>query len=266
MSRGLLIDTTKCIDCGTCTMACKDEYYDNTYLPYTLPQPELGQFWIKVNLVVRGTYPKVKARGVALPCQHCDDAPCIKAATGGAVYKRPDGIVLIDPFKSVGQKQIVSSCPYGVVYWNDKLNIPQKCTLCAHRIDAGEQPKCVQSCPTNAIQFGEYEALKGTTGAEVLHPEYNAKPKVVYIGLPHTLIAGAVIDSSGECVSGADVTATDTAANQVAASAKTNAFGDFWLDGLTASKTYQVAINAAGRTKSVSVTLDTDKNLGDIQV
>ncbi len=266
MSKGLLIDMTKCIECNTCTLACKDEHFGNVYLPWTKDQPELGHFWMKVNLVQRGAFPKVKVVATPLLCQHCDDAPCMKAATGGAIYKRPDGIVIIDPMKSVGQKQIVASCPYGVIYWNDQLNIPQKCTLCAHRVDAGDQPKCVLSCPTNAIQFGEYESFTGTKGAEQLHPEFNAKPKVLYIGLPKTFIAGVVVDSKGECRAGADVKATDTSTNQVAASATSDAFGDFWLDGLVAKKAYQVTISAAGNTKTIPVTLNTDTNLGDIQL
>jgi tetrathionate reductase subunit B len=266
MTIGLLIDVNKCFYCGTCIIACKDEHFENTYLPYTKDQPELGHFWMKVNTVERGKTPKVKFDTVPLPCMHCDEAPCITAAKGGAVYKRPDGIVIIDPFKSVGQKQIVDSCPYGVVYWNDALNIPQKCTLCAHRVDAGKQPKCVLSCPSSALTFGEFETLKDTPGAEPLHPEFGAKPRVYYVGLPKTFISGIVVDSSGEVLVGADVSAKDTATGKVVASAKSDYMGDFWLDGLEAKKTYDVAVSLAGKAKTVSVTLDTDKDLGDVQL
>jgi len=265
LAKGLLIDVAKCIDCGTCTIACKDEHFENTYLPYTKDQPELGHFWMKVDPVERGNFPKVRVAAVPLPCMHCDDAPCIKASTGGAVYKRPDGIVIIDPEKSIGQSQVVASCPYGKIFWNDKLNIPQKCTLCAHRVDAGKQPKCVLSCPTEALTFGEFESFKTMKGAEPLHPEYGANPKVYYIGLPKTFIAGKVLDSKGECLAGADVTAKDTATGQTVAT-KSDYMGDFWLDGLTANKSYEVAVSAAGKSKTVSVSLDTDKDLGDMQL
>ena len=57
-------------------------------------------------------------------CQHCDDAPCIAAAKNGAVTKRPDGIVHIDPVKAKGQKAIADACPYGAVRWNEELNFP----------------------------------------------------------------------------------------------------------------------------------------------
>jgi tetrathionate reductase subunit B len=265
LTKGLLIDVTRCIDCGTCTVACKDEYFENTYLPYTKAQPELGHFWMKVDTVVRGKFPKVRVAAVPLPCMHCDDAPCIKASTGGAIYKRPDGIVIIDPEKSVGQKQIVDSCPYGVIYWNDQLNIPQKCTLCAHRVDAGKQPKCVLSCPVGALTFGEFESLKDTKGAEPLHPEYGTKPRVYYISLPKTFVAGKVLDSAGECLAGADVTAKDTTTGQTVAT-KSDYMGDFWLDGLTANKTYEFVVSAAGKSKQGSLLLDTNKDVGDIQL
>jgi len=265
MSKGLLIDVSKCIDCNVCTVGCKDEYYENSYLPYSQPQPETGQFWIKVNVVERGKIPKLKVAPIPLPCMHCDDAPCVKAATGGAVYKRKDGIVIIDPVKSVGQKQIVGSCPYGVVYWNEQLNIPQKCTLCAHRLDAGQQPKCVLSCPTGALMYGEFETLSKTEGAEPLYPNYGAKPRVYYIGLPKTFIAGALADSkTGDCLAGVEVTAKDTATGKTYTT-NSDTWGDFWLDGLEAKKTYEVSFSRAGTVvKTQSVTPQADTDLGDI--
>jgi Fe-S-cluster-containing dehydrogenase component len=70
----------------------------------------------------------------------------------------PDGIVIIDPVKAKGQKAIVNSCPYRVIFWNAELEIPQKCTLCAHRLDEGEkQPRCVEACPTGALVFGDLD-------------------------------------------------------------------------------------------------------------
>jgi NAD-dependent dihydropyrimidine dehydrogenase PreA subunit len=176
---------------------------------------------------------------------------------------------MIDPEKSVGQKQLIDSCPYGAIYWNEELNMPQKCTMCAHLLDKGwAEPRCVHDCPMGAITFGDYEDLKDTIdaqGATVLNPEFGANPLVFYIGLPKTFIAGALVDSKGECLKGADVTLKDTASGKTT-STKSDAFGDFWFDGLDANKTYEVAISAAGKTKTISVSLDTDKDLGDIQL
>jgi Fe-S-cluster-containing dehydrogenase component len=70
-------------------------------------------------------------------CNHCDDAPCMKAAKDGAVRKRDDGIVIIDPVKAKGQKQIVDACPYGAISWNEELQLPQHWIFDAHLLDAG---------------------------------------------------------------------------------------------------------------------------------
>jgi len=269
MAKALIIDITKCTGCYNCSVACKDEFVENDWLPYSKAQPDRGHDWMKVTYHERGQYPKVRASSIPVLCMHCDDAPCMKAATGNAVYKRPDGIVIIDPVKSVGQKQLVASCPYGVIYWNQELNIPQKCTLCVHRLEEGKGLKCALECPVDAITYGEYEDLKKTIdegGAVLMNPEFGAKPRVYYIGMPKTFITGALVDSKGECLAGADVTAKDTAAAKIVASTKSDAFGDFWLDGLDAKKTYEVAISAAGKTKTVSVSLDKDTDLGDIQL
>jgi Fe-S-cluster-containing dehydrogenase component len=91
-----------------------------------------GHFWMRIGETERGQYPMVKVAYTAIPCQHCDNPPCVGAGQNGAVYRREDGIVIIDPQKAKGQKDIVASCPYRVIYWNEELSLPQKCTLCAH--------------------------------------------------------------------------------------------------------------------------------------
>jgi len=209
---GFVIDTTYCIGCSNCFSACKDEFVGNDFLPYSKSQPDNqygfygqgaapdgvspagawvipGQSWIKDTKIVKGTYPNLKASFVYTPCMHCDNAPCVTAAQNGGAYKRPDGIVIIDPQKSTGQTQIMDACPYGLVYWNSALDIPQKCTMCAHLIDAGSNPKCVDVCPMSAITFGDLDdpksaVSKAAAKAAALHPEYGTNPKVTYIGLP----------------------------------------------------------------------------------
>ena len=95
----------------------------------------------------RGSYPKVKTVYIKVPCMHCDDAPCV-AQHPDKVYKRPDGIVIIDPVKAKGAKEILDSCPYRVIFWNEETDLPQKCTLCAHLLDQGwDEPRCVEDMP-----------------------------------------------------------------------------------------------------------------------
>ena len=137
--KAFLIDITKCVGCHDCQIGCKDEHCGQAWMPYAEAQPQVGQFWMKLNQTERGARPHVRVTYLPVMCQHCENAPCMKVAKDGAVYRRDDGLVIIDPVKAKGQKQIVDACPYHAVFWNEELNIPQKCTGCAHLLD-GDEP------------------------------------------------------------------------------------------------------------------------------
>ena len=92
----LIIDVAKCHDCNNCFLACKDEYFENDFPPYSVAQPRHGQRWMNIMRKERGEYPEVDVAYLPILCMHCDDAPCIKKSKEGAVYKRKDGIVLIE--------------------------------------------------------------------------------------------------------------------------------------------------------------------------
>ena len=130
MAKVFLFDAAKCNGCRNCQLACKDEHVDNEWMPYAMPQPDTGQFWTRIEERIRGQVPKVKVSYISKRCQHCDNAPCIKAAPD-AVYKREDGLVIIDPEKAKGRKELIDACPYNAIFWNEDLAIPQKCTGCA---------------------------------------------------------------------------------------------------------------------------------------
>jgi len=268
---GLVIDVNKCSGCYNCYLACRDEYCGNDYPPYSLAQPYTGHFWMRQIERERGKYPKVKVAYTPLPCMHCDDALCIKAAQDGAVYRRPDGIVIIDPEKSKGQKNLLSACPYRVIYWNEEKNIPQKCTLCAHLLDAGwKEPRCVEACPTGALTFGdlddpnsEVSKLAASGKAEILHPEYEMKEKVTYIGLPKRFVAGSVVlGDKDECAENVSVTLTGEGEKKTV---KTDNYGDFEFEGLPEDKEYSVKIECPGyKPEEFSVKTKVDVYLGDI--
>lgn len=268
---GMVIDITRCNGCYTCFLACRDEYWNNDYPPYSLAQPFTGQFWTRVIEKERGKYPKVKVAYIHLQCMHCQDAPCAKVAQNNAVYERPDGIVIIDPEKAVGQKEIVSACPYRVIFWNEEKNIPQKCTFCAHLLDKGwKEPRCVEACPTGARVFGdlddpnsEVSKLIASEKVETLHPEYELKPRVYYIGLPKRFIAGTVVfGDKDECAENVDVTLSRDGEKQTI---KTNNYGDFEFEGLEAEKEYSVKIEHSGYApKEFTVQTKIDVYLGEI--
>jgi Fe-S-cluster-containing dehydrogenase component len=269
---GFVIDISKCNACYCCFTACKDEYWDNDYPPYTASQPKYEQFWMNLAKNERGKYPYIKVAYMPVPCMQCGEAPCIKAAKDGAVYKRPDGIVVIDPQKAVGQKQLVKSCPYGAIFWNEEKNLPQKCTFCIHRLEEGGIPRCVQACPNNCITFGDLDdpqsdvsKLLKSAKAEAFHPEWNTKPNVYFINLykmTKLFIAGAVIyGDTDECAEG--VTATLTT-NGKSAKTTTNNYGNFEFDGLDVGK-YTVKLERAGYApKTIEVDLRTDSYLEDV--
>ena len=101
-SWNLIIDVAKCEDCNNCSLACKDEHVGNDWPGYAAAQPLHGHRWMNTMRKERGTWPTIDVAYRPTPCMHCDDAPCLRAAAGGAVYKRADGIVLIDPQKASG--------------------------------------------------------------------------------------------------------------------------------------------------------------------
>ena len=268
MGKALIIDITRCNGCYNCQIACKDEHVGNDWTPYAKPQPDTGQFWMKVTDIVRGTVPKVKMAYWHDICQHCDDAPCIKACKAEAIYKRDDGIVIINPEKCTGSRNCIDACPYGVIYFNDDLNLSQKCTFCAHLMDRGwKEPRCVDACPTDALRFGEEEDLQEyIKKAEILLPEEKTKPRVYYIGIPKKFIAGAVWDpAEDECTEGATVTLAGAKGKKRVA--KTDRFGDFWFEGLD-DGTYTVTIEKGGyySQKIDNISTEKDVNLGDIEL
>lgn len=241
--RAIVIDINKCNGCYNCFLACKDEFWNNEHMPYSASQPRHGHQWMNILIRERGQYPHVKVAYMPLPCMHCEDAPCIRAAKDNAVYRRPDGVIIIDPIRSVGQKQIVDSCPYGVVYWNEERRMPQKCTLCAHLLDGGwKEPRCVQACPTGALIFGDlddpnsevYKAI-AMGKAEPYKPELGTKPRVYYIGLhkyTKEFISGSVaFKDTDECAEGVKVTLVCKETGETRTT-HTNIFGDFEFDGL----------------------------------
>lgn len=261
--KAFLIDVNKCVGCHGCQVGCKDEHCGNDWSPYAKPQPLGGQFWLKVHQYERGARPHVKVTYLPVLCQHCDNAPCIKAAPD-AVYKRDDGLVIIDPEKAKGNERLAKSCPYGVIFYNEELQVPQKCTGCAHLIDRGwpiNKPRCVDNCHLDIIQFDEEDKLD-LTGTEILHPEYGTKPRVYYRGLPKKFVAGTVYDPvAKEIIKGATATLTGAAGTFTTT---TNHYGDFWLRGLPDAD-FTLTIEAGGKAKALAVsTREKDIGLGDI--
>ena len=197
----LIVDVERCDNCRSCYIAVKDEYAGNDFPGYSAAQPALGQKWLDVRRRERGSYPLVEAHFQPVMCNHCDDAPCMKAARDGAVRKRDDGIVIIDPVKAKGQRQIVDACPYGAVWWNEAAQLPQHWTFDAHLLDAGwSKTRAEQACPTGVfrtvkLEDGEMQQLAAAEGLEVDRPELGTRPRVHYKNLhlmTHCFVGGSL--------------------------------------------------------------------------
>ncbi len=273
MGKVMIIDLSICNGCHNCQVACKDEHVGNDWSPIAKPQPDTGQFWNKVINLERGTVPKVQVTYHHSICQHCEDAPCISACNVNAIYRRSDGIVIIDPEKCRGNQLCMEACPYeNVIYFNDDLGIAQKCTFCAHLLDRGwTETRCSDACPTGAFTFGDDDdpAIKELmAGAELLKSELPTRPRVYYLNLPQKWIAGAVYDrEADECTMGATVTATNLATGEKTTT-ETDNYGDFWLKNLP-DGTYTLLIEKPGYLAQKLGPIDAtvkDQNLGDIEV
>lgn len=273
----LIIDVEKCEDCNNCFLACKDEHVGNDWAGYTDSQPLHGHRWINILRKERGQFPLIDVAYRPTPCMHCDDAPCITAAQDNAVKKRHDGIVLIDPEKARNQKELVKSCPYGAIYWNDEKQVAQKCTFCAHLLDKGwKEPRCVQSCPTGALQVMKSEndlAQKQleTDDLRVLLPEHETHPRVYYKNLhrfDRCFITGSITEEINgviDCVQGANVTLS--ADHLESRKYLTDNFGDFKFDDLEPSdNAYRLEVVYKSYSPIVeTIKLKTSVNIGVLQ-
>lgn len=265
----LIVDVERCDNCRNCFLATKDEHIGNDFPGYAAPQPEKEHSWVDIKQTERGHYPIVEANFMPVMCNHCDDAPCMKVAKDGAITKRDDGIVIIDPEKSKGQKEIVDACPYGAVYWNEEKQIPQAWIFDAHLLDTGwTKPRVEQSCPTDVfrslkIDDSEMQRIKEDEGLVVLQPELESKPRVYYKNL-HLMttcfVSGSVIadvDGIEECTEAAVVVLKQNGSE--VGRAETDVFGEFKIDKLAPqSGAYELTVSAASGTYATDLKVEND--------
>ena len=189
----------------------------------------------------------------------------MKAAKKNAIYKREDGIVIIDPVKAKGQRDLTEACPYGSIYWNDELATAQKCTLCAHLLDAGlgQGPRCVQACPTGALTIAQVDdkelaKMAKAEGLTEYKPELGTSPHTKYKNLYRyvsAMLTGSVaLTDVNECAENAKVTLLKN--GKKVGETVTNNYGDFKFDQLPAEGgeyTVKVAFDGRpGKSKDVS--------------
>lgn len=200
---GMGMDIEKCIGCGRCAKACKDEndvpkhpfYFRSWVEQYTITNdqevkvesPNGGIDGFKQSVPDEEIF---KTFFVPKMCNHCTKSPCEQVCPVGAAYMSPEGVVLVDDKYCIGCRYCIQACPYGCRYMHPERKVIDKCTLCYHRIKKGLKPACVEVCPTKTRIFGnlrdknsELVAFMKSKSLQVLKPHTNTHPKVYYNAL-----------------------------------------------------------------------------------
>ena len=174
---GMLIDLRTCIGCHACSVACKSEF-----------DVPLGVFRDTVKYVEEGTYPKATRHFLPILCNHCEEAPCLKACPTGAIIRVEHGEIVINQGDCNVNRFCMAACPYGAIYIDPQDNVAQKCTFCEHRSAQGMQPACVEACPTHCRIFGDLDDPQSPIAQKVQQntttvwkPEAGTQPRVLYI-------------------------------------------------------------------------------------
>lgn len=196
-----LIDTHKCIGCGMCLKACRQEnkvpegFYRTWIERYE--ESERGEVYVDSPKGGQDGFTPIdpgfkasKAFFVPKMCNHCANTPCTQVCPVGASYETKDGVVLVDGKQCIGCGYCVQACPYGSRFINPITKTADKCTWCYHRVTKGLKPACVEVCPVRARKFGdlkreddEVRKILSTERIEVLQIEKLTEPRCFYLGL-----------------------------------------------------------------------------------
>jgi len=166
----MLIDVSSCIGCKACMTACKA----NHAIPFG---EHMGHEYYRIHPleVEKGQYPYVIRNMTPILCMQCEEAPCTEVCPiSGALYRRPDGVILVDGQKCTGCKQCVAVCPYDAIYYCDDREVVDKCDFCVENIDQGSQPECVAACPCDAMVVGDVDDAESEIS--LLINELDARP------------------------------------------------------------------------------------------
>ncbi len=173
----LIIDSKKCINCKACVVACRAEHL--------VP---LGHSRNRINEEHRGTWPRLFAAFEPEQCHHCENPSCVRVCPTGASYQRPDGIVVVNQKTCIGCRYCVIACPYNARFFRNDTGVAEKCTFCVERVDRGEPPACVETCPSKVRVLGDItdpdsrlRQLLTTREYRVKNPQTGNGPQIYYL-------------------------------------------------------------------------------------
>lgn len=160
----LAIDSRKCINCKACVVACRAE----NRVPVGKSRP-----WLNEEL--RGVYPKLMAVTDPEQCHQCEHPACVRVCPTGASYQRADGIVAVNADDCVGCRYCMIACPFDARFFREDKGVVEKCDFCSQRVDRGEQPACVETCPGKVRTFGDLNDPTSKIAELVQRRQYRRK-------------------------------------------------------------------------------------------
>jgi anaerobic dimethyl sulfoxide reductase subunit B (iron-sulfur subunit) len=192
---GFYFDASACNGCKACQIACKDKNNLAVGINWRRVYQYGGGNWLphptRSDLVAANN---IYAYSVSVACMHCENPACVNVCPTGAMSKRADGVVLVNPDQCVGCRYCEWACPYGAPQFNEAKGVMTKCTFCEDLLAQGENPACVASCPARALEFGELSELRakyGTANAIEPLPQANlTSPSVVVTPHRHSQESG----------------------------------------------------------------------------
>jgi formate dehydrogenase iron-sulfur subunit len=198
---GFFTDTTVCIGCKACEVACKEwnqlpstnggantlsgDSYDNT-------RRLDGIHWRHVKFVEQFTPDRGEGRWLLMSdvCKHCVRAGCLEVCPTGAIVRTEFDTVVIQSDVCNGCRDCIGACPFGVIEINPVSGTAQKCTLCYDRLQAGLEPACSKACPTASIRFGPVADLKKVAAARVDQLHQRGEPRAYLYGDDEKMLGG----------------------------------------------------------------------------
>jgi len=192
---GFYFDSSLCSGCKACQGACKDKN-----------DLAVGVLWRRVYEIAGGRWkkngnvwvPDIFAYFLSMACHHCENPVCLPSCPTKAIFKRMDGVVLIDTFACIGCRYCEWACPYGAMQFDERKRWVTKCDFCADYLDEGKPPACVSACPMRALEFGDISDLRkkygGTSEVFPLPEAKTCEPALVI--KPHRSAARATKETA----------------------------------------------------------------------